>query len=81
MLFAGVAEGAPLLWSQILATEVLSVQVYDRDMLGDELLGVMEFDIGARLRELPLSSREATWQEAFPLQKVGPECQHPKPCR
>ena len=55
---------------QIEATEVLSVKVLDRDMLGDEDMGRMEFDLGAALRELPLSCRDATWQQAFPLQKV-----------
>ena len=60
------------MWPQISSTQVLSVEVFDSDLVGDEELGRLDFDIGARLRELPLDCRDATWQQAFPLEKARP---------
>jgi len=54
------------------ATEVMTVEFYDDDLIGDEFLGSLSFDIGEELRKLPLDCRNAEWHQAFPLDKVGP---------
>lgn len=52
------------------ATEVMTVEFYDDDLIGDEFLGSFTFDIGAELRKLPLDCRNAEWHQAFPLEKA-----------
>ena len=54
------------------ATEVMTVEFYDDDLIGDEFLGSLSFDIGEELRKLPLDCRNAEWHQAFPLDKVTP---------
>ena len=53
------------------------MEFYDDDLIGDEFLGSLTFDIGEELRKLPLDCRNAEWHQAFPLEKVPRPCARP----
>ena len=55
---------------QMSANEVMKVEFYDDDLIGDEFLGSFTFDIGEELRKLPIDCRNAEWHQAFPLEKA-----------
>ena len=52
------------------------MEFYDDDLIGDEFLGSLSFDIGEELRKLPLDCRNAEWHQAFPLETVHPAIGH-----
>ena len=67
MSLTSVSHGS----SQLSANEVMKVEFYDDDLIGDEFLGHLTFDIGAELRKLPPDCRNAEWHQAFPLDKAS----------
>ena len=61
---------------QMSANEVMKVEFYDDDLIGDEFLGSFTFDIGEELRKLPIDCRNAEWHQAFPLEKARTRLRH-----
>ena len=67
---SGVSPEGAACPPQMAATEVMTVEFFDDDLIGDEHLGSYTFDIGAELRKLPMDCRNAEWHQAFPLDKA-----------